>query len=186
LSLSQVTAVMDRGLCQLIDGGDDSPSVSVEIDCADSTLLTAANDPLIRQRTSGAHDPSAPRVRFEGVRNVFLANDGGETRLPYFVHELSTELGQSLTYDFQQWWHAFTESSETWKSLSISPDFLPASDRPAHTLAPSDYAWEQLLTAEGARHHSLSEGVQADLLPRLPTSSAGDTPARPDQTGDLQ
>ena len=186
LSLSQVTAVMDRGLCHLVDGGDDSSSICVEIDCDNSTLLTAANDPLIRQRTSGFHDPSARRVLFEGVKNVFLTIAGGEIRLPYFVHESSTETGQFLTYDFQQWCHTFTDSSETWKELSISPYLLPAPVRPAHSLAPSDYAWEQLLTAGGARNHNLSEGVQADLLPRLPTSLPADTPARAEPTGNLQ
>ncbi len=186
LSLNQTTAVMDRGLCQLVVGDKDSEGPCVQIHCEDSTLLTSAGESLIRQKIPESQFREAQQVHFEGDHNVFLTVAGSQTGGSYFVVESSVETVPLRMFDFQQWCHAFVGLNRTWKELAVSPFVLPANDRPVSDLLPSDYSWGKMLSNGGAQKYGLSAGVQASELPRVPASLEVEVLERAESTGDLQ
>jgi serine/threonine-protein kinase len=164
ISLSHVTAVMQRGLALVVTDSSRPTAPRLDLRLADSILVTDHEWPLLEQRGPASLDNCQAALTYHGERNFFQGMDVF-WQIDKGNPPGSTQPGQ--LFDFDQWqdhWRGHGgEPYDVWDLIS----WFPQLNRPAHAHRAEDYR----LTSPASRAAAasgLDGSTGGALLDRLP------------------
>ena len=169
VDLQHLTAVVERGFCQLVAGQFDTQPLPTSISCADSIFITTVGSPLIEQEGGQSKDEFGNQIAWSGDRNFYQGFDVF-WRVAYRDSKTPAE-----QMDFDTWRTHWGPERENLPNRGL-PQWrqVPDPGKPLDSRGVADYVLRQTVPgnpAIGAASDGRDIGSLVDRLPRFPAGS---------------